>query len=107
MIRDFVGCLVIWLGPGLCRTWRTTVRRITGGLTPAPRPRPQNVLPTPAPYARRPVPKHVRERLRPLDGHAVALVRPYVTAHEQRIQHQRLAAHHHAARHRSSRVGSP
>ncbi|WP_409471923.1 hypothetical protein [Streptomyces sp. HC307] len=44
------------------------------------------MLPEPAAYTRRPLPDHVRERLRPLDGHAVALVRPYVLAHERRVE---------------------
>nr|WSZ97291.1 hypothetical protein OH820_17945 [Streptomyces sp. NBC_00857] len=107
-MRDLIECLAIWLGPGLSRTWRTTVRRIAAGLTPAPPPMPQRVLPAPAPYARRPLPKHVRERLRPLDGHAIAFVRPYVTVHEQRVERERPAVRHYEVRRRPScRIGSP
>lgn len=38
---------------------------------------------------RRPLPAHVHERFRPLDGHAIALVRPYVLVHERRMEQWR------------------
>lgn len=84
-MRDAIACLWIWLGPGLGRTWRAGARRVTACLSPAVPEPPSPALRMPAPYPRRPLPRHVRERCQPLDGHAAALVRPYLVAHERQV----------------------
>lgn len=53
--------------PGICRTLGATHRRLSEHRRP----------PTPPAYARRPLPSHHHDRLRPIDGHAYFL-RPYV-----------------------------
>ncbi|NGO71460.1 hypothetical protein [Streptomyces boncukensis] len=70
-------------------------------LLPQPRPgrhtaaylaNPAPTRPAPAQPAKsqpRPVPDHVRERMHPLDAEAVAPIRPYLIAHEHRVERRR------------------
>lgn len=95
-MRDLIAYLYIWLAPGV----RRTLHRIRARTAPHPLPAMLPVLPTAPTYARRPVPPHVIARRQPLDGHAVALVRPYLRVYEQacaaeelrRIQRERRTA---------------
>lgn len=89
-MRDLIDLLATWLGPGLRRSAdRTRARLRTWLHLPPLEPGGPVIQPAPA-YARRPLPAHVLARLRPLNGHEVALVRPYYTRHENR----RTAAEH-------------
>lgn len=88
-MRDLIACLYIWLGAPFRRTLHATIRRAAAYLaTPKPPAARPTVPPAPA-YARRPLPEHIRERFRPLDGETIALVRPYLATHERRVE-QRL-----------------
>ncbi|WP_406321070.1 hypothetical protein [Streptomyces sp. NBC_00519] len=84
-MRDLIACLVIWLRPGLSRTLCAARRHIRARLASTPPPPPLPVLPAVPRYARGPLPAHVIERRKPLDGHANRLVRPYLVAHEQAL----------------------
>lgn len=89
-MRDLIACLAIWLVPGVRRSLRRIHRRVRELFVHSPvPPSAQPTLPQPPAYSRRPFPAHVRARLAPLDGHKVALVRPYVLAHERRMAEER------------------
>ena len=83
-MRDLIACLCTLLR--LLFPQRRPGRHSAAYLTSSA---PAHPAPTQTAKRRpRPVPEHVRERLRPLDGEAVALVRPYLIAHEREVEHR-------------------
>ncbi|GAA1928176.1 hypothetical protein GCM10009716_40010 [Streptomyces sodiiphilus] len=89
-MRDLIACFAIWLVPGLRRSLRRAHRRVSELFVHTPvTPSAQAVLPRPPAFSRRPFPAHVRARLATLDGHKIALVRPYVLAQERRRAEER------------------
>ncbi|MFF9480922.1 hypothetical protein [Streptomyces sp. NPDC014733] len=85
-MRDFIGLLFLWLGEPTRRRTRSLVNRASACLFPPPLPPAPPVIAPAPPYARRPLPDHVRRRARPLDGEEIALVRPYLIAYERRAR---------------------
>lgn len=81
-MHDFIDCLTIWLGEPSRRTVHRLAQRAAALLAQPPAPLAYDVLPTMPRYARGPLPAHVLARQRPIDGHALDLVRPYLRAHE-------------------------
>lgn len=84
-MRDFIACLSIWLGAPLRRTLRSLAQRAANWIGP-PAPAPLVVFPAAPGYLRRTPPVHVLRREQPLDGHALAMARPYLVAYERRAQ---------------------
>ncbi|MFE0764166.1 hypothetical protein [Streptomyces smyrnaeus] len=82
-MRDLISLVDIWLGEPVRRRLRSAWQRAAVALAGPQPPESTSVLPAGPAYARRPPPEHVRRRERPLDGEALALVRPYVIAHER------------------------
>lgn len=88
-MRDLIALLTHWLRALLGHT--RPGRHSAAYLSPTP-PRPAS---RPS-HNERPLPPHVVERSRPLDAEQVALVRPYLIAHERdrerRLQKERRTA---------------
>lgn len=90
-MRDLIALLChglrVLLGHHTPSTGRHTATRLA-----APQPAPA----VPHPAQPRPAPPHVREHLRPLVGEEVALIRPYLLAHEEqqtrRLRRERRTA---------------
>lgn len=100
-MRDLIALLAIYLGEPARRSVRSAVLRASALLSPPGAPIPPPVIPPAPSYARQPLPDHVRERAQPLVAEDVALIRPYVVAHEHRAPQQQPALapaqDHHAA----------
>ncbi|WP_399089060.1 hypothetical protein ACGH2B_15435 [Streptomyces sp. BBFR2] len=82
-MRDFIALLFLWLGEPARRRARSAARQVSAFLFPPPPPPPPPVIAPAPPYARRPLPDHVRRRALPLDGEEIALIRPYLIAYER------------------------
>lgn len=79
-LRDIFACLVIWLGEPARRVIRSASCRVARLATRSESTTPGDVHVPPPPFPHRPL--HWQGE-RPVDGEAVALVRPYVLAQER------------------------
>ncbi|WP_326687865.1 hypothetical protein OIE63_12335 [Streptomyces sp. NBC_01795] len=83
LLGDLFACLCIWLAQPTRRAIRSTVHRAAQLFArPEPSAR-RDAYSPPLPHPRTGVPWRVWEHEHPLDGDAVALVRPYLLAHER------------------------